>query len=121
MAAARNGMPSRVKTITAARADLALRVISDFETLLKASGQHDLMVYRETLRLFDNARQFEGEAEERAVKKTHGFACQTFTGDEAREMEPAISKRRQFLRPAVVCETHTTPCAPPRKRSMMQP
>jgi D-amino-acid dehydrogenase len=92
MAAARNGMPARVRAITAARADLGLRVISDFETLLKAAGQHDLMVYRETLRLFDNDRQFESEAEERAVKKSHGFECQTFTGDEAREMEPAIAK-----------------------------
>jgi D-amino-acid dehydrogenase len=92
MAAARNGMPARVRAITAARADLGLRVISDFETLLKAAGQHDLMVYRETLRLFDNDRQFESEAEERAAKKSHGFECQTFTGDEAREMEPAISK-----------------------------
>jgi D-amino-acid dehydrogenase len=92
MAAARNGMPARVKSITAARAELALRVVSDFETLLKAAGHHDLMVYRETLRLFDNAQQFASEAEERAVKKSHGFECQTFTGDEVREMEPAISQ-----------------------------
>jgi D-amino-acid dehydrogenase len=92
MAAARNGMPARVKAITAARADLGLRVISDFETLLKAAGHHDQMVYRETLRLFDDDRQFNAEANERAVKKSHGFECQTFSGDEAREMEPAIAK-----------------------------
>ncbi len=49
------------------------------------------MVYRETLRLFDTAQQFNGEAEERAIKKRHGFECQTFSGDECREMEPAIS------------------------------
>jgi D-amino-acid dehydrogenase len=92
MAAARNGLPSRINAITCARADLGLRVISDFETLLKAAGHHDLMVYRETLRLFDNEKQFNGEAEERAIKKSHGFECQTFTGNEAREMEPAIAK-----------------------------
>ena len=92
MAAARNGMPARVKAITATRADLGLRVVSDFETLLKAAGCHDLMVYRETLRLFDDVQQFNSEAAEREIKKAHGFACQTFTGDEAREMEPAISK-----------------------------
>ncbi len=92
MAAARNGMPSRVKAITAARADLALRVLSDFETLLKAAGHHNLMEYRETLRLFDNERQFNSEADERALKKSYGLECQTFTGDEAREMEPAIAK-----------------------------
>ena len=92
MAAARNGLPSRINAITCARVNLGLRVISDFETLLKAAGHHDLMVYRETLRLFDNEKQFNGEAEERAIKKSHGFECQTFTGDEAREMEPAIAK-----------------------------
>ena len=92
LAAARNGMPARVKSITAARVDLGLRVVSDFETLLKAAGHHDLMVYRETLRLFDTTHQFNSEAEERAIKKSHGFECATFTGDEAREMEPAIAK-----------------------------
>ncbi len=93
MAAARNALPARVKAITAARADLGLRVVSDFETLLKAAGHHDLMVYQETLRLFDSASQFNSEAEERAVKKAYGFECQTFTGDECREMEPALSKQ----------------------------
>jgi D-amino-acid dehydrogenase len=92
LAAARNGLPHRVKVITAARADLGLRVVSDFETLLKDAGHHDLMVYRETLRLFDNEKQFASETEERAIKKAHGFECETFTGDEVREMEPAVSK-----------------------------
>ncbi len=92
LAAARNGLPDRVKAITAARADLGLRVVSDFETLLKDAGHHDLMVYRETLRLFDNEKQFASEADERAIKKAHGFECQTFTGGEVREMEPAVSK-----------------------------
>lgn len=91
-AAARNGLPDRVKAITAARADLGLRVVSDFETLLKDAGHHDLMVYRETLRLFDTEKQFASEAEDRAIKKAYGFECKTFTGDEVREMEPAVSK-----------------------------
>jgi D-amino-acid dehydrogenase len=92
LAAARNGMPDRVAKITAARANLGLRAVSDFETLLKAAGHHDLMVYRETLRLFDSDAQFAAEAPERLIKQEHGFSCQTFTGHEAREMEPAISK-----------------------------
>jgi D-amino-acid dehydrogenase len=92
LAAARNGLPDRVRAITAARADLGLRVVSDFETLLKDAGHHDLMVYRETLRLFDNEKQFASEGEERTIKKAHGFECETFTGDEVREMEPAVSK-----------------------------
>ena len=92
MAAARNTLPHRMKSITAARADLAPRVVSDFETLLKAAGHHSLMVYQDTLKLYDTPAQFNGDAHERAVKKSHGFECQTFTGDECREMEPAIAK-----------------------------
>ncbi len=92
MAAARNTLPHRMKSITAARADLAPRVVSDFETLLKAAGHHSLMVYQDTLKLYDTPAQFNGDAHERTVKKSHGFECQTFTGDECREMEPAIAK-----------------------------
>ncbi len=92
MAAARNTLPQHMKSITAARADLALRVVSDFETLLKAAGHHGLMVYQDTLRLYDTPAQFRGDAHERAVKKSYGFECRIFTGDECREMEPAISK-----------------------------
>jgi D-amino-acid dehydrogenase len=92
IAMARNTLPAKTKAITAARADLALRVVSDFETLLKAAGHHSLMVYQDTLKLYDTPAQFNGDAHERAVKKSHGFECQTFTGDECREMEPAIAK-----------------------------
>ena len=35
--------------------------------------------------------------------------------------DPAISKRRQFLRPAVTCETQSIPRPPPRKRSITPP
>ena len=91
LAAARNTTPSRLKAITAARAALGLRVVGDFETLLSAAGRSDLIVKRETLRVFDNARQFESEAEERRNKAELGYPCQTFSGDEMREMEPALS------------------------------
>ena len=92
LAAARNTTPARIKAITAARAALGLRVVADFETLLKAAGRSDLMVKRETMRVFDNAKQFESEAEERRLKGELGYFCETFSGDEAREMEPALSK-----------------------------
>ncbi len=91
-AAMRNSTPARVNAITAARAQLGLRAVSDFETLLKAAGSHELMAYRETLRVFDSERQFKAEAHERAVKAEHGFPVETYSGDQAREMEPALSK-----------------------------
>ncbi len=91
LAAARNTTPSRIKAITAARAALGLRVVADFETLLGAAGRNDLMVKRETMRVFDTDQQFEAEAEERRLKSELGYPCETFSGNEAREMEPALS------------------------------
>jgi D-amino-acid dehydrogenase len=92
LAAMRNATPQRVEAITKARADLGLRAVSDFETLLKPAGGHDLMVYRETLRLFDKQQQFDNETHERAVKAAHGFPVEIYSGDQAREMEPDIGK-----------------------------
>ncbi len=91
MAAARNTTPKRINAITEARAALGMRVLSDFDALLKAAGCSDLLVKRETLRVFENDAQFEAEAEERRIKAELGFACETFNGDEVREMEPAVS------------------------------
>ncbi len=89
---ARNSMPDRVKAITAARADLAMRVVSDFETLLKAAGTADLIKYQDTLRLYDNEAQYASEAPERAAKKAFGYDMKRLSGNEVRELEPAISK-----------------------------
>jgi D-amino-acid dehydrogenase len=90
MALARNSLPDRVKSITAARADLALRVISDFETLLKPAGAADLIRYQDTLRVYDSEAQYQAEAPERAAKNAHGFATPRLTGGEARDLEPAL-------------------------------
>ena len=93
LAAGRNATPSRVKAITEARANLALRVVADFETLLKEAGTSELLKYQETLRLFDNERHFQAEAKEREVKKAYGYDPKRLSGDECRELEPAISPR----------------------------
>ena len=91
MAQARNALPDRVKAITEARAALGLRVVADFETLLKSAGAHDLLVYRDTLRLFDDEAQFNAETQERAVKKLYGYDTKRLPAGEVRELEPAIS------------------------------
>lgn len=91
LAAGRNAMPARVAAITEARASLALRVVADFETLLKDAGSLDLLKYEDTLRLYDTEQQFAAEANERAVKKTYGYEMKRLSGDECRELEPALS------------------------------
>ncbi len=90
MAMARNALPDRVKAITEARAALALRVVSDFETLLHAAGAHDLITYQDTLRLYDNEAQYLAEAGERAAKKAYGYEMKRLSAGEVRELEPAI-------------------------------
>jgi D-amino-acid dehydrogenase len=91
LAAGRNAMPARVAAITEARADLALRVVADFETLLQDAGSSDLLKYQDTLRLYDNEQQFAAEANEREVKKTYGYEMKRLSGGECRELEPALS------------------------------
>jgi glycine/D-amino acid oxidase-like deaminating enzyme len=91
LAAGRNAMPSRVKAITEARASLALRVVADFETLLRDAGSAELLKYEDTLRLFDNERQFAEESNDREIKKAHGYEMKRLSGDECRELEPALS------------------------------
>lgn len=92
LAATRNTTPARIAAIIEARAALGLRVVADFETLLKEAGRHDLLVYRETLRVFDSEQQFNAERGERETKARLGFPCEVFSGDQAREMEPALAK-----------------------------
>ncbi|MFT3672651.1 NAD(P)/FAD-dependent oxidoreductase [Aestuariivirga sp.] len=92
LAAARNTTPARVEEIVQARAALGMRVVADFETLLGDAGRKDLLVYRETLRLFDEESQFKAEAAERVTKQRLGFPCEIYTGDQVREMEPAVGK-----------------------------
>lgn len=90
LAMGRNAMPDRVRAITEARAALALRAVADFETLLNAAGAIDLIKYQDTLRVFDSERQFLAEAGERETKKSFGYEMKRLSGDEVRELEPAI-------------------------------
>ena len=90
MALGRNAMPDRVKAITEARAALAMRVMSDFETLLKEAGAADLIKYQDTLRIYDNEAQYLAEAPDRETKKAYGYEMKRLSGDEARELEPAL-------------------------------
>jgi D-amino-acid dehydrogenase len=90
IALGRNAMPDRVRAITEARAALALRAVADFETLLKPAGGLDLIRYQDTLRLFDDERQFAAEASERQTKRSFGYEMKRISGGEAREIEPAI-------------------------------
>jgi D-amino-acid dehydrogenase len=92
LAAGRNALPDRVRKITEARAQLGLRAVSDCETLLGDAGTRDLLVKQDTLRVYDDEAQFESEMGERDAKRAYGYEMKRLSGDEAREIEPALSK-----------------------------
>jgi D-amino-acid dehydrogenase len=91
--AGRNALPDRMKTIIAARASLAMRVVSDFETLLGAAGALDLFVKRDTLRLYDTEADYKAEEEDFAIKREHGYEGKKLSAGEIAEIEPAVSRK----------------------------
>lgn len=90
LAAGRNAMPDRVKAITDARANLAMRCVADFESLLKPSDVTDLIRFQDTIRIYDSEAQYHAEASERETKERYGYHMKRLSGNEAREIEPAL-------------------------------
>lgn len=90
LAAGRNAVPSRVAAIAKSRADLGFRAVADFEALLKETGAKDLIRYQDTLRVYDDEKQFASEAAEREMKKSLGFEMKRLSAGEVRELEPAL-------------------------------
>jgi D-amino-acid dehydrogenase len=91
LAAGRNAMPDRVKAITAARAALAMRAVSDFETLLAEAGSSDLLVKKDALRLFDSEAEYAAEESDRRIRREHGYVPQRLEPGEISEIEPDVA------------------------------
>lgn len=91
LAAGRNALPDRVRKITAGRASLSLRVVSDFETLLGEAGASDLLVKNDAIRVYDKMSEFDEEADERRIKGEHGYEMKRLATGEMREIEPDLS------------------------------
>ena len=92
LAAGQNALPHRVRATIEARANLAMRSVADFEALLKPADAARLIRYQDTLRLYDDEQQYAAEAAERATKKAYGFEMKRISGDEVRELEPAVGR-----------------------------
>ncbi|HTN96357.1 MAG TPA: FAD-dependent oxidoreductase, partial [Nordella sp.] len=92
LAAGRNALPDRVKKITAARAALGLRVVSDFETLLKAAKASDLMVKNDAMRLYDTEAEYEAEEADRRIKREYGYEMRKLSPGEITEIEPDMAR-----------------------------
>lgn len=92
LAAGRNALPDRVRKITAARAALGLRVVSDFDTLLQAAGASDLLVKKDSLRLYDTEAQYQAEDSDRIAKREHGYEMKKLSAAEIAEIEPDLAR-----------------------------
>lgn len=92
LAAGRNALPHRVRRITAGRAALGLRAVSDFDTLLHAAGATDLLVKKDSLRLYDTEAQYRAEEPERIVKREHGYDMTRLSPGEIAEIEPDLAR-----------------------------
>jgi D-amino-acid dehydrogenase len=92
LAAGRNALPDRVRKITAARAALSLRVVSDFDTLLHAANASDLLVKKDSLRLYDTVAEYQAEESERITKREHGYDMKKLSPGEIAEIEPDLAR-----------------------------
>ncbi len=91
--AARNTVPSVARAITEGKAALSLRVMSDYESIMSATGTRDLLNMDDAIRLYDSEKQYANEAGDRAIKAEFGFDAKRLSMDEIREMEPDIAPR----------------------------
>jgi D-amino-acid dehydrogenase len=89
--AARNAVPSVARSIIEGKAALSLRVMSDYEIIMEATGTRDLLNMVDGIRLFDSEEQFQSEAEDRRIRAEFGFKQQRLSIEEVREMEPDIA------------------------------
>lgn len=85
------GRPSRVAELEKAGAVLCRRVYDDFLPMLEAAGVPDVLSEEGCLSLYASEAEFKDDREHIDVIERYGFECPVLTGDELRELEPAIS------------------------------
>ena len=90
--AARNAVPSVAQSIIAGKAQLAMRVMSDYETIMAATGTRNLLNLEDAIRLYDSAQQYESEADDRRIRAEHGVVQQKLSIGEVRDLEPDVAE-----------------------------
>jgi D-amino-acid dehydrogenase len=92
IALGRNAMPDRVKTITQARAALSLRALDDHRSVLEQAGASDLLAMDDGLMIYGTKAQYDEGATWRRVRGEYGFKGAELSADEARELEPDLTR-----------------------------
>ena len=87
----RNSAPGRVEAIADARAALLRRIFEAYEPLLADAGARDLVRRSGKLLAYETADGLARNAFALDLRRRRGIAVRALSGDEAREMEPALS------------------------------
>lgn len=86
----RAGRPVEVARIGRALAALNHRVYDDLLPMLEATGLSAELHRNGALSVYETQAGFVGDAAEWAFKQSHGIDVEMLSGDQAREMEPAL-------------------------------
>jgi D-amino-acid dehydrogenase len=84
------GTRKEVSRISSALSALNNRVYEDLRPMLAETGLSGELNERGALTVYESAAGFRSDAEEWALKRDHGIAIKNLTGEEARDMEPAL-------------------------------
>lgn len=98
--------PDRVEAITAARAKILLTGMDAFWPILEAAGAKSLLRSDPGLTVFESDAAFEASRSSRDLARRHGVGIEEVTGDQAREMNPALGPTVKWA--AVVTDHHHT-------------
>lgn len=85
--------PARAEAIAGARAALLSRAGTEYESLLAEIGRPDLIRQNGLAQVYQSQASFAGAKGGLAMRRRHGIEVQEFSGDELREMEPALSDK----------------------------
>lgn len=84
--------PSRLRAIEEQGAALCSRALEDTLDLLRETGLSDQISQEGCLSLYTDEDEFRADRDHIEILERFGFAHERLTGDQARELEPALSK-----------------------------
>lgn len=86
----RSSHGTRLKSITDARAALLSRVHQAYDPLLDEAGLKNVKVENGRLFAYENTGAFSNTSAQMRIRQQYGIRMEALTGDQAREMEPAL-------------------------------
>ena len=97
---AMNSRRRRVEEIALALKVIYSHVLDAYDTLLEDADARDLIVRRGRLTIYESEKALHRDAYAMELRRRHGMDVKILSGDEAREMEPALAplvKRAAFV------------------------